>query len=148
MVNCPYLDPTNWSRNEVFAPVLSRLKLRQLITIAVRKRCKVNAGYFKQELCQSYFPDGETCVLRPPKYCPIIPPNMYLKPIRTLYVLNRSPRHWYEKAWVTFLYIGLKQNKNNPCIFSGSIMPDHPPIYVGLYIDDYIYISASEVVKT
>ena len=31
------LDPTNWSRNEVFAPVLSKLELRLLITIAVQK---------------------------------------------------------------------------------------------------------------
>ena len=36
--------------------------------------------------------------------------------------------------------------KNNPppCIFGGSIMTGHPPIYVGLYIDDLIYFSASE----
>ena len=41
------LEPTNWSRNEVFAPVLSQLKLSLLITIAVQKRCKVKPGYFK-----------------------------------------------------------------------------------------------------
>ena len=26
-------------------------------------------------------------------------------------------------------------------------MPGHPPIYVGLYIDEFIYFSASEFVK-
>ena len=27
-------------------------------------------------------------------------------------------------------------------------MPGHPPIYVGLYVDDFIYFSARELVKT
>ena len=27
-------------------------------------------------------------------------------------------------------------------------MPGHPTIYVGLYVDDFIYFSASELVKT
>ena len=38
------LGPTNWSRNEVFYPVLSQLELRLLITIAVQKICKLNTG--------------------------------------------------------------------------------------------------------
>ena len=33
--------------------------------------------------------------------------------------------------------------KNTPCIFSVSIMPGHPPIYVGPYVGDFIYFSAS-----
>ena len=108
----------------------------------------MNTGDFKQEFCQAYFPDGETYVLRPTKDCPITPPNTYLKLIRTLYGLKKSQSHWYEKAQATLLAIGLKQNKNVPYIFSGSIMPGHPPIYMGLYVDDFIYFSASNVVKT
>ena len=61
------LDPPHWSRNKVFAPFFSQIELRLLITIAVQKRSKVNARYFKQELFQSYLPGGETYVLRPPK---------------------------------------------------------------------------------
>ena len=102
------LDPTNWSRNEVFDPVLSHTKLRLFITIVVKKRCKVNAGYFKQAFCQAYFPDGETYVLLPPKYCPITPPNMYLQLIQTLYGLKIRLRHWDENAQSTSLAIGLK----------------------------------------
>ena len=98
------IDPTNWSLNKVFAPVLFQLKLRILTTIAVQKRSKFNTGDFKQAFCQEYLPDGETYVLRPPKYCPITTtPNMYLHIIQTLYGLKRSPRHWYEKARATFL---------------------------------------------
>ena len=46
------LDPTNWSRNEVFAPVLSQIRIRLLITIAVQKIYKLKEGDFKQEFCQ------------------------------------------------------------------------------------------------
>ena len=107
----------------------------------------MNSGYFKQAFCQAYLTDGDTYVVCPAKDFPITPPNTYLKLIRTLYGLKRSPHHWYEKVRATFLAIGLKQNKNPPCIFSGSIMPGHPPIYVGLYVDEFIYISESKVVK-
>ena len=79
-------DPTKRSCNKVFDPVLSQLKLRLLITIAVQKRCKVNAGDFKQAFCQAYFPGGETYVLRPPKdFLMNPPPNTYLQLIRNLY---------------------------------------------------------------
>ena len=73
------LDPTNWSRNKVFALVLSQIKLRLLIIIAVQKIYKVNAGYFKQAFCQACLPDGDTYVLHPPKYYPITHTNMYLQ---------------------------------------------------------------------
>ena len=36
-----------------------------------------------------------------------------------------------------------------PFAYTGvSIIPGHPPIYVGLYVDGFIYFSASELVKT
>ena len=64
-----------------------------------------------------------------------------------MYALKIILRHWYEKARDTFLSVGLKQNINAPCIFSGLIMPGHPPIYLGLYVDDFIYFSASGLVN-
>ena len=107
----------------------------------------MKAGYFKQTFCQSYLTDGETYVLLPPKDFPITPQNTYLHLIRILYGFKRIPHHWYQNLRATFLVIGLKK-KNPQCIFSGSIIPGHPPIYVGLYVDDFIYFSASELVKT
>ena len=67
------LEPTNWSRNKVFAMVISQLELCLLITIDVQKRCKLKAGYFKQTFCQAYLLDGETYVLLPTKDFPITP---------------------------------------------------------------------------
>ena len=34
-----------------------------------------------------------------------------------------------------------------PCIFTGTIIPNEPPIYLGLYVDDIIYFSTSSLVE-
>ena len=80
------LDPTNWSRNKVFAPFILQLELRLLITIAVQKNSKVNARDFKQEFF-SY-----TCLmvrhmcyvlLNSVPLPPPPPPNTYIHLIQT-----------------------------------------------------------------
>ena len=37
--------------------------------------------------------------------------------------------------------------KNSNCIFSRIVIKGHPPIYVGLYVDDFIYFSSSDKVE-
>ena len=44
----------------------------------------------------------------------------------------------------TLLAIGFVQSKNAPCIFVGNIIDGEPPVYLGLYVDDFIYFSQSE----
>ena len=137
------IDPTNWSLNKVFAPVLFQLKLRILTTIAVQKRSKFNTGDFKQAFCQEYLPDGETYVLRPPKYCPITTtPNMYLHIIQTLYGLKRSPRHWYEKAQATFLSIVLNNKIPHTSSESQSCLSIHPFMWASTLMNSYILVQA------
>ena len=75
------------------------------------------------------------------------PKNTYWRLLRTLYGLKRSPRHWYEKAKSILLQLGLKQSIHSKCIFHGRIDPKLPPIYIGLYVDDFIYFSASDETK-
>ena len=36
---------------------------------------------------------------------------------------------------------------NAPCIFTGTFIDGEPPIYLGLFVDDFIYFSASSKVK-
>jgi hypothetical protein len=43
--------------------------------------------------------------------------------------------------------IGLKSSPNSPCLFTGVLIPGEPPICVGLYVDDIIYFSASDLVE-
>eukprot|EP00957_Ditylum_brightwellii_P154334 11744661-Ditylum_brightwellii.AAC.1 len=124
------------------------MELRLLVAASVQLQCQIKAADFKQAFCQSYLPKGENYVLHPPKNYPHTLLNTYLKLIQTLYGLECSPRHWYEKTKATFLAMGLKQCANAPCVFTDKILPNQPPIYIGLYVDDFIYFSQSDEVDT
>lgn len=77
----------------------------------------------------------------------IHPPKTYLLLKKTLYGLKRSPRHWYETAKNALLQLNLQPCPNAPCIFTGQIIPNKPPIYVGMYVDDFIYFSSDPSVE-
>jgi deoxyuridine 5'-triphosphate nucleotidohydrolase len=141
------LDPHNWSKNDCFAPVLSQMELRFLTALAAKNKCIPKTGDVTQAFCQSYLPEGEDYVCRPPPGCPLTPPGTYWKLKKTLYGLKRSPRHFYELARKTLLAIGLQQHPYSPCIFHGTIIEGEPPIYLGLYVDDFFYFSASRKVE-
>jgi hypothetical protein len=38
--------------------------------------------------------------------------------------------------------MSLRSSATSSCLFIGSLNPGEPPIYVGIYVDDIIYISA------
>jgi hypothetical protein len=142
------LDPHDWSKNDCFAPVLSQMELRFLTALAVKNKCIPKTGDVTQEFCQSYLPEGEEYICRPPPGCWITPPNTYWKLKKTLYGLKRSPWHFYELAKKTLLSIGLQQYPFlSPCIFYGTLIKGEPPLYLGLYVDDFYYFSASKAVE-
>ena len=141
------LDPHDWSKNECFAPVLSQMELRLLTALATRNKCVPKTGDITQAFCQSYLPKGEDYVCRPPPGCPITKRNTYLKLKKTLYGLKRSPKHFYDLARKTLLSIGLHQHPYSPCIFYGNLIEGEPPLYLGLYVDDFFYFSSSEKVE-
>ena len=141
------LDPNNWDKTDCFAPVLSQPELRLLCSIAAKNKCIPKVGDVSQAFVQSTLPKTEQYILRPPPGCPRTPPESYWKLKRTLYGLKRSPRHWYEKARRTLISLGLKPVQNSSCIFSGTILPGHPPLYIGLYVDDFMYFSESLAVE-
>jgi len=141
------LDPTDWSKSDCYAPVMSLLELRLMTVLAIKKKRILKCGDVKQAFCQAILPPNEQYVLKPPPGCPITPPNSYWMLKRTLYGLKRSPRHWYEKA-VSFLNtIGLQQCRHAPCLFKGYLIKGQPPIYLGLYVDDFVYFSESDDVE-
>jgi deoxyuridine 5'-triphosphate nucleotidohydrolase len=141
------LDPHQWTKQDCFAPVLSQLELRFLTALAVRKKCIPKTGDVTQAFCQSCLPPEEHYICSPPPGCPITPPKTYWRLKKTLYGLKRSPRHFYELARKILLEIGLKQHPSSPCIFYGSIIEGEPPLYLGLYVDDFIYFSESSKVE-
>ena len=141
------LDQNVWSKSECFAPVLSQFELRFLTALAARKRCIPKTGDVNQAFCQSFLPPDEHYICRPPAGCPITPPDTYLKLKKTLYGLKRSPRHFYTLARKILLTIGLQQHPTSPCIFYGCLVKGEPPLYLGLYVDDFLYFSESSKVE-
>ena len=142
------LDPNRWSKSECFAPVLSQMELRFIVALAVQHKCIPKTGDVSQAFCQSYLPEGENYICKPPPGCPLTKPGLYWKLKKTLYGLKRSPRHFYELAKKTLAKCGLKQHPSSPCIFYGHTIPGQPPLYLGLYVDDFIYFSESPDVET
>jgi Reverse transcriptase (RNA-dependent DNA polymerase). len=132
------LDPHHWSKSDCFAPVLSALELRLLLSITTQFRVVPKQCDAVQAFCQTTLPDSEQYVCTPPKGCPITPPNTYLLLKKTLYGLRRSPRHWYKTAKKALTQIGLQPCPNAPCIFTGRLLSDKAPLYVGIYVDDFI----------
>ena len=133
------LDTYAWEKHDCFAPVLAQHDLRLLVNMAVELQCIPKTGDVSQAFCQSFLPDQELTICKPPPGCNLTPPNSYWKLLKTLYGLKRSPRHWYDKAHSILTAIGLTRSPNAPCLYSGSVIPGHPPLYLGLYVDDFIF---------
>ena len=141
------LDPHGWEKHDCFAPVLNQFELRLLLHLAVQHGCIPKQGDVSQAFCQAILPENETYVCRPPPGCPITPKNAYWRLLKSLYGMKRSPRHWYDKAHSILTAIGLVRSPNSPCVYAGEILPGHPPIYLGLYVDDFIFFSKSQAVE-
>jgi hypothetical protein len=123
------------------------MELQLLTALAAKQKCIPKTGDVTQAFCQSYLPEGEDYICRPPPGCPLTPPGTYWKLKKTLYGLKRGPRHFYELAKKTLLSIGMHQHPYSPCIFYGTLIEGEPPIYLGLYVDDFIYFSSSQKVE-
>jgi len=141
------MDPTQWSKSQCYAPVLSLAETRLLVSITIRHGIPLKSGDVIQAFCQKQLPQDERYILTPPHGCPKSKPNMYWLLLRTLYGLKRSPRHWYNHAVMLLKKCGLKQCPQAPCIFQGHPIPGKPKLYLGLYVDDFIYFSTDPTVE-
>mmetsp|Transcript_10476 Transcript_10476/g.14799 ORF Transcript_10476/g.14799 Transcript_10476/m.14799 type:complete len:182 (+) Transcript_10476:2-547(+) len=135
------LDPHTWTKEDCFVPVVSTFELQFLIALAASKKCIPKSGDIVQAFIQSVLPHAKKYILRPPPGCPFTPPNSYWLLKRTLYGLKRSPRHFYQLAKTKLEEVGLTQHPTSPCLFSGEIIKGKPPLYLGLYVDDFVYFS-------
>lgn len=142
------LDPHNWTKSDCFVPVLSALELRLLLSIATHHKVIPKQCDAVQAFCQTTLPSTERYVCTPPKGCPLTPPpKTYLLLKKTLYGLKRSPRHWYETAKNALQQLNLTPCPNAPCILTGNIIPHKAPLYVGMYVDDFLYFSTDPTVE-
>ena len=143
------LEERIWSNSERYAPVLQSTSCRLLISLAVQHGKIAKQGDCKNAFCQPELPEDEVVICEPPRGCPISEPGTYWKLKKTLYGLRRSPRHWYDKFIAVLVNdLGFQQCANDPCVLVGRPFPDEDPVYVGVYVDDFIYFSASTKSET
>jgi hypothetical protein len=126
-----------WSKSKKFAPVLRGESSRLIMTMAVQSGRREKQGDCKNAFCQSYLPKDEKIIIRPPKGCPLSKPDNLWLLHKTLYGLCRSPYHWYQAIKKILLSMGLTMSPHDPCVFHGSLQEGLPPIYIGLYVDDF-----------
>ena len=141
------LDPHSWTSADCFASVISSLELHILLAIATQMKCIPKTGDVSQAFVQSVHPPDEKYACCPPKGCPHTSSNTYLLLCKTLYGLKHSPRHWHKKVKKTFANLGLFPCPNAPCLFTGTIINGGSPLYLGLFVDDFIFFSASDAVE-
>jgi len=142
-------DPTQWTKADCYAPVASIPVVRLFTALAVSKRCTLKQGDCKNAFVQSTLPEDEITIVRPPSGCPVSAPHTYWRLRKSLYGLRRAPRHWFDlvSSHLTSPELGLRQCKNDPCVFVGSPVPGKPPLYLVIYVDDFLYFSEDPEVE-
>jgi len=141
------MDYHNWSKEAMAAPVMSQLELRILTSFAVHHHRVLKKCDIKQAFVQSSLPADEEYFVKPPGGCRRSRPGTYWRLLRSLYGLCRAPRLWFNKLRDHLLSMGLRQSSISPCLFVGTLIEGQPPIYIGNYVDDIIYFSASDEVE-
>lgn len=141
------MDYHNWSKEATAAPVMSQLELRILTSFAVHHHRVLKKCDIKQAFVQSSLPADEEYFVKPPGGCRRSRPGTYWRLLRSLYGLCRAPRLWFNKLRDHLLSMGLRQSSISPCLFVGTLIEGQPPIYIGIYVDDIIYFSASDEVE-
>jgi hypothetical protein len=133
-----------WEKSKKYAPVLRDASSRAMTSMAVEMGIREKQGDCKNTFVQSYLPKDETIICRPPRGCPLSKAGDLWLLRKTLYGLRRSPYHWYQNIKKIFLGMGLQISEHDQCVFSGKLAPHLPPIYLGLYVDDFKYFSESK----
>jgi Reverse transcriptase (RNA-dependent DNA polymerase) len=140
-------ESTSWTKSDCFAPVISTLVIRLMAALAVRHKTVLKQGDCKNAFCHTKLPENEVTIIHPPANCPISKPNTYWKLNKTLYGLQCSPQHWFNTLSKYFRKIGLRSTSHGSCLFVSTPVPGKAPIYVALFVDDFVYFSPDPDVK-
>jgi hypothetical protein len=145
-----------WKKSDKFAPVLHQDSLRFLTSMVVASCHSLCQGDCKNAFCQGILPPDKISIVCPPSGNPKATHDEYWLLKRTLYGLWRSPRHWYDKINAILYSIGLTPSLKDPCLYTGFVRdPSDPssiitsaPLCLGLYVDDFVYVSKDPVAET
>ena len=85
--------------------------------------------------------------MKPPVGCPITPAHTYWKLQQSIYGLKRAPQHCYNKVTKILQNLNLRPCPNAPWIFKGEAVKGEAPLYLRLYVDDFIFFSTDPTVE-
>jgi hypothetical protein len=142
-------DPRLWTKTDCFSPVISIPMVRLLTALAVYNKCTIKQGDCKFAFIQTSLPAEELTIVKPHFGCPFSGKCTSWELKRSLYGLRRVPRHWYKlfSDIIQSPEIGLRPTKHDACIFHGSLIPGKPPLYLAIYVDDFLYFSLDDEVE-
>lgn len=106
----------------------------------------------KEADCKNTFYNGvlsedEICIVKPPSGCPQSS-GSYWKLNKKLYGLCCSARHWFKKISGHLIdNIGFKTMSQDKCVLKCTLFEGQPPIYVGLYANNFVHYSTSDKVE-
>ena len=116
--------------------------------MAIQDGRRLKQGDCKNAFCNGILPDDEICIVRPPQDCPRTKKGVYWKLNKTLYGLSRSAHYWHKTISNHLTEdMNFEFMDHDRCVFKCTPLPGEPPIYVGLYVDDFIYYSKSDKVE-
>jgi hypothetical protein len=130
--------------HETYAPVAKMASIHLLLATAAAERLlveqlDVDSAYLNGEM------DTEVYMDQPPGFVDPIKPNHVCHLKKTLYGLKQAGHHWNALANAYLLELGFTRLLSDSCIYSKQI--GNASIYVGLYVDDFIYASTPEINK-
>ena len=142
-------DPRPWPKSDCFSPVVTLPMVYRLVAMAVHNKRMLKQGDCKFAFIQATLPPEELTIVKPPHGCPFSGVHSYWKLKKSLYGLRRAPPHWYKllSHVLQSPEIGLMPTEHNPCIFHRTIIPGNPPIYLAMYVDNFIYFSLDDDVE-
>jgi hypothetical protein len=140
-------ETTPWKKSECHAPALQKSSSRLLTSMAVKMGRIEKQGDCKNAFLHAFLPDDEIVIVEPPHGCPLSKPGDLWLLKKTLYGLRRSPFHGYQSFLKALAAIGLFPCPHDPCVFTGTPLKGLPPIYLGVYVDNFKYFSASDEVE-
>jgi hypothetical protein len=149
-------ESRDWSKSDRFAPVLCFDSLHFLVSLAVQHRHGLNQGDCKNVFCQSILSPEEVTIVCPPSGGPDAAKDEYWLLQKTLYGLQHSPWHWYEKLDSISHSINLVPNSHDPCFYTSfvrdpqnhSATQSSVSLSIGLYVDNFVYFSKDPEVET
>jgi Reverse transcriptase (RNA-dependent DNA polymerase) len=125
-------EDTLWEPGDVHAPVIRKERDRLLMTIAVDMGRTQKQGDCKNAFLHPTIPPDKIIIVCPPPGCPFSKPSELWLLNKMLYGLRRSPKHWYDTLCQALKDIGMTPMAHDPCLFTGTLIPGGPLLYLGV----------------